>query len=151
MDIPTYNIDVSCIEERDFPRTKAIASRAHTLGNPFNLDEVKRICDQRSRFGLVGALRRARVDLSRPEGRLIRRRRHGELLSRPSITMGEGSLGFTNTGLGQTRRGSFRDWGRDFLVMTAKTILAKGASAGSWATFHMATITNTPIRTSATI
>src|SRR5471030_3113842 len=42
VDIPTYNIDTSLLEEAVGPRTRAIMI-AHTLGNPFNLAEVMRI------------------------------------------------------------------------------------------------------------
>jgi len=39
VDIPTYNINVSLIEEAITPKTKAIMI-AHALGNPFNLAVV---------------------------------------------------------------------------------------------------------------
>ena len=42
IDIPTYNIDASKIEEAISPKTKAIMI-AHALGNPFNLDIVTAI------------------------------------------------------------------------------------------------------------
>lgn len=49
VDIPTYNINISKIEVALSPKTKAIMI-AHTLGNPFNLDEVTRICRERGLF-----------------------------------------------------------------------------------------------------
>lgn len=42
VDIPTYNIDTSRLEEAVGPRTRAIMV-AHTLGNPFALDEIMRV------------------------------------------------------------------------------------------------------------
>ncbi|MFZ4077640.1 MAG: DegT/DnrJ/EryC1/StrS family aminotransferase, partial [Legionellaceae bacterium] len=45
VDIPTYNIDASLIEAAITQKTKAIMI-AHTLGNPFNLAEVKRIATE---------------------------------------------------------------------------------------------------------
>ena len=39
----THNIDVSLIEAAISPKTKAIML-AHSLGNPFNLDVVTRLC-----------------------------------------------------------------------------------------------------------
>ena len=42
---PLYNIDPSKIEEAITPKTKAVML-AHTLGNPFNLDVVKGICEK---------------------------------------------------------------------------------------------------------
>jgi CDP-6-deoxy-D-xylo-4-hexulose-3-dehydrase len=41
--IPQYNIDVSLLEKALSPKTKAVML-AHTLGNPFNLQEVKAFC-----------------------------------------------------------------------------------------------------------
>ena len=43
VDIPTYNIDASKIEEALSDRTRAIML-AHTLGNPFNLKVITDIC-----------------------------------------------------------------------------------------------------------
>ena len=43
--LPTYNIDVNLIERAISEKTKAIAI-AHTLGNPFDLEKVKNICDK---------------------------------------------------------------------------------------------------------
>ena len=43
--IPTYNIDETLIEEAITNKTKAIMV-AHTLGNPFNLQVVKSICEK---------------------------------------------------------------------------------------------------------
>lgn len=45
IDIPTYNIDSALIEAAISPKTKAIML-AHTLGNPYNLDVVKAICQK---------------------------------------------------------------------------------------------------------
>lgn len=41
--IPQYNIDVSQLEAALSPKTKAVMI-AHTLGNPFNLEIVKKFC-----------------------------------------------------------------------------------------------------------
>ncbi len=42
VDIPTYNIDVTKLEEAISPKTKAIMI-AHALGNPFNVEAVSAI------------------------------------------------------------------------------------------------------------
>ena len=49
VDIPTYNVQVNQIEKAISPKTKAIFI-AHTLGNPFNLDEVLRIAEKYDLF-----------------------------------------------------------------------------------------------------
>ena len=110
--IPTYNIDVTKLEEAIGPRTKAVML-AHTLGNPYNLAEVSRIakkynlwliedcCDALgSTYGgkLVGTF----GDI-------------GTLSFYPAhhITMGEGGAVFTNDPTLKQILESFRDWGRD--------------------------------------
>ena len=45
--IPQYNIDVSQLEDAISDKTKAVMI-AHTLGNPFDLNEVKAFCDKYS-------------------------------------------------------------------------------------------------------
>ncbi len=49
VDIPTYNIKADQIEEAIGPKTKALFI-AHTLGNPFNLDEVIKIVSKHNLF-----------------------------------------------------------------------------------------------------
>ncbi len=49
VDIPTYNIQVNQIEKALSLKTKAIFI-AHTLGNPFNLDEVLGIAQKHELF-----------------------------------------------------------------------------------------------------
>ena len=49
--VPSYNIDVEMLEEAFSEKTKAVMI-AHTLGNPFNLAEVRKFCD-RHRLWLV--------------------------------------------------------------------------------------------------
>ena len=45
VDIKTHNIDVDLVEDAITPKTKAIML-AHTLGNPFDLDKIKSLCDK---------------------------------------------------------------------------------------------------------
>ena len=49
VDIPTYNIKVDQIEEAIGPKTKALFI-AHSLGNPFNLNEVMKIASKHKLF-----------------------------------------------------------------------------------------------------
>ena len=48
-DSKTYNIDSSKIEKAITQKTKGIVL-AHTLGNPFDLDKIKKICDENNLF-----------------------------------------------------------------------------------------------------
>ncbi len=43
--IPEYNIDVTALDQAVSPKTKAVMI-AHTLGNPFDLQQVKDFCDK---------------------------------------------------------------------------------------------------------
>ena len=49
VDIPTYNIKADQIKEAIGPKTRALFI-AHTLGNPFNLDEVMKIVSKHNFF-----------------------------------------------------------------------------------------------------
>lgn len=112
VDIPTYNIDVSRIEAAISSKTKAIMI-AHTLGNPFNLDEVKRICQQHGLWlvedccdALGATYRGQRVGSFGDVGTLSFYPAH-------HITMGEGGAVFMNSKTVKRSAESFRDWGRD--------------------------------------
>jgi CDP-6-deoxy-D-xylo-4-hexulose-3-dehydrase len=112
VDIPTYNIDASLIEAAITDRTRAIVI-AHTLGNPFNLAEVRRICDRHG-FWLIEDCCDALG--STYNGQLVGTFGDiGTLSFYPAhhITMGEGGAVFTRSAELKTLIESFRDWGRD--------------------------------------
>ncbi len=45
VDLQTYNVNTDLIETAITDKTKAIML-AHTLGNPYNLEKVKALCDK---------------------------------------------------------------------------------------------------------
>lgn len=110
--IPTYNIDVSQIEEAISSRTKAIMI-AHTMGNPFDLQVVVDLA-KRHNLWLV-------EDCCDALGSTYQERKVGTfgdigtLSFYPAhhITMGEGGAVFTNDPELKLLIESFRDWGRD--------------------------------------
>jgi CDP-6-deoxy-D-xylo-4-hexulose-3-dehydrase len=112
VDIPTYNIDVSALEEALSPRTRAVVV-AHTLGNPFNLDAVTEFCRHHDLW-LV-------EDCCDALGSTYRGRKVGTFGDLTSvsfypahhITMGEGGAVLTHKGQLKLLVESFRDWGRD--------------------------------------
>jgi CDP-4-dehydro-6-deoxyglucose reductase, E1 len=112
VDIPTYNIDVSALEEALSPRTRAVMI-AHTLGNPFNLDAVVDFAKKHDLF-LV-------EDCCDAVGSTYHGRRVGSFgdfattsfYPAHHITMGEGGCVLTNSGPLRTIADSIRDWGRD--------------------------------------
>lgn len=110
--IPTYNIDVSLIEQAITPKTKAIMI-AHTLGNPFNLAEVTRIAQQHDLW-LVEDCCDALG--STYDGKMVGS--FGDIATLSfypahHITMGEGGAVFTNRERLRRIALSIRDWGRD--------------------------------------
>ena len=108
----THNIDESKIEEAISPKTKAIML-AHTLGNPFNLEKVKSICDE---YGLWLVEDNCDALGSKYEDQLTGTFGDiGTLSFYPAhhITMGEGGAVFTNNSELATIAESIRDWGRD--------------------------------------
>ena len=110
--LPTYNIDASQIEAAVGPRTRAIVI-AHTLGNPFDLDEVMRIA---RKYNLWVVEDCCDALGSTYAGKLVGTFGHiGTLSFYPAhhITMGEGGAVFTQDAELQRIVESFRDWGRD--------------------------------------
>lgn len=108
----TYNINADLIEAAITPKTKAIML-AHTLGNPYNLDQITALC---KKYGLwliedccdaLGSTYRGQMVGSFGD--------IGTLSFYPAhhITMGEGGAVFTNDPELKTIAESFRDWGRD--------------------------------------
>jgi len=112
VDRHTHNIDVSLIEAAIGPKTKAIML-AHSLGNPFNIDVVKSLCDKYQLWliedccdALGSTYRDQMVGTFGDIGTLSFYPAH-------HITMGEGGAVFTNNDELRTIAESFRDWGRD--------------------------------------
>jgi CDP-6-deoxy-D-xylo-4-hexulose-3-dehydrase len=112
VELGTYNIDASLIEAAITDRTKAIML-AHTLGNPYNLDVIVKLCKKYHLWLIedccdaLGATYKGRMvgtfgDI-------------GTMSFYPAhhITMGEGGAVFTNNAELKQIAESFRDWGRD--------------------------------------
>jgi len=112
VDLATYNIQVDKIESAISSKTKAIMI-AHTLGNPFNLSEVKRIAEKYNLW-LV-------EDCCDALGTTYNDQMVGTfgdiatLSFYPAhhITTGEGGAVFTQSPKLNKLIESFRDWGRD--------------------------------------
>lgn len=112
VDVPTYNLDVSLLEEAVSPKTKAIMV-AHTLGNPFDLDAVTAFAEKYDLWLIedcCDALGSTYRD--KPVGTF------GDLASvsfypAHHITMGEGGCVLVDKGRIKVLAESFRDWGRD--------------------------------------
>jgi CDP-6-deoxy-D-xylo-4-hexulose-3-dehydrase len=112
VDVGTYNIQVDKIEEALSEKTKAIFL-AHTLGNPFNLDKILKICEK---YNLWLIEDNCDALGSKYNGKHTGTFGHIATFSfypAHHITMGEGGALVTNDALLKRLIESFRDWGRD--------------------------------------
>ncbi len=119
VELRTYNIDASQIAAAIGPRTKAIML-AHTLGNPFNLAVITRLCRQHHLWLIEDCCDALG---STYQGQLVGTFGDiGTLSFYPAhhITMGEGGAVFTNNGTLKPLLESFRDWGRDCFCATGQ-------------------------------
>lgn len=110
--LPTYNIDVSRLEEALSPRTKAVFI-AHTLGNPFDLQAVGAFC-QKHNLWLIEDCCDALGGTYK--GQMLGTFGHIATFSfypAHHITMGEGGAVATSDPILKKVMESVRDWGRD--------------------------------------
>ena len=112
VELETYNIDTDKIENAISTKTKAIVL-AHTLGNPFNIQKVKEICDKYNLWLIE--------DCCDAFGSTYNNQKVGTfgdiatLSFYPAhhITIGEGGAVLTNNPILKKAMESIRDWGRD--------------------------------------
>jgi CDP-6-deoxy-D-xylo-4-hexulose-3-dehydrase len=112
VELGTYNIDTSLLEEAIGKRTRAIFA-AHTMGNPFDLDTVMRVAEKHSLFVIEDACDALG---SSYDGRMVGTFGHLSTYSfypAHHITTGEGGAVATMSGKLAWIVRSFRDWGRD--------------------------------------
>jgi CDP-6-deoxy-D-xylo-4-hexulose-3-dehydrase len=112
VDIATHNVKVDMLEAAVSPKTKAIMI-AHSLGNPFDLDEVMRVA---KKFNLwvveddcdsLGATYKGQKTGSFGDISTF------SFYPAHHITMGEGGAVLINNPILAKIAESFRDWGRD--------------------------------------
>ena len=120
---PTYNLDVTMLEEALSPKTKAVMA-AHTLGNPFNLRAVTEFCKKNKLWLIEDNCDALGSTYDMPKGRkftgTIGDLGTSSFYPPHHMTMGEGGAIYTSSG--QLRRlvESFRDWGRDCYCASGK-------------------------------
>jgi CDP-6-deoxy-D-xylo-4-hexulose-3-dehydrase len=112
VDINTLNIDVDLIEKAVTKKTKAIMI-AHTLGNPFNLSEVKKICEKYNLWLVEDCCDALGAEYDNQKVGTFGDIATLSFYPAHHITMGEGGAVFTNNSNLKTLAESFRDWGRD--------------------------------------
>jgi len=117
IDIPTYNIDAARIEAAVSARTRAIMI-AHTLGNPFDLNEVMRVARKYDLWVVEDCCDALGATYTVPgaAARQVGTFGHFATVSfypAHHITMGEGGAVLTSDPELRRIAESFRDWGRD--------------------------------------
>lgn len=114
--LPTYNIDITQMEEAFSAKTKAVMI-AHTLGNPFDLQAVKDFCDKHDLWLIedncdaLGA--KYFMDGIWKFTGTVGHVGTSSFYPPHHITMGEGGAVYTNSIQIKRIVESFRDWGRD--------------------------------------
>lgn len=112
VDIPTYNIDVTHLEDALSDRTRAVMI-AHTLGNPFDLGTIAAFCREHDLWLVEDCCDAVGSTYDgKPVGSF------GDFATASfypahHITMGEGGAVICNKGAHKVVAESFRDWGRD--------------------------------------
>ena len=120
VDIGTYNIDVTKLEDALSEKTRAIMI-AHTLGNPFN---IKAVMDFAKKNNLYVIEDTCDALSSKYDGKMVGT--FGDISTTSffpahHMTMGEGGAVFTNNPYLKRAIESLRDWGRDCWCATGKS------------------------------
>ena len=126
--IPQYNIDTTKLEEALSDKTKVVMI-AHTLGNPFDLKEVKSFCDKHNlwlvedNFDALGS--KYIMDGKEYFTGTIGDIGTSSFYPPHHMTMGEGGAVYTNNPLLHKCVRSMRDWGRDCVCPSGVDNLCK--------------------------
>ena len=112
VDLKTHNINANLIEVAITSKTKAIML-AHTLGNPFNLEKVKELCEKYNLWLVEDCCDALGAKYNGQHVGTFGDMATCSFYPAHHITMGEGGAVFTNNPELMTIAKSFRDWGRD--------------------------------------
>jgi CDP-4-dehydro-6-deoxyglucose reductase, E1 len=112
VDLKTHNIDENLIEKAITSKTKAIML-AHTLGNPYNLEKIKSLCDQYNLWLIEDCCDALGAKYNDQHVGTFGDIATCSFYPAHHITMGEGGAVFTNNEELISIAESFRDWGRD--------------------------------------
>ncbi len=112
VDIPTYNIDVTRLEEAFSERTRAVVI-AHTLGNPFNLEAVTAFVRKHGLWLVEDCCDAVGAEYGGQKVGTFGDLATTSFYPAHHITMGEGGCVISDKPLLKTIVESFRDWGRD--------------------------------------
>ena len=112
VDIATHNVNAALIEAAVSPKTKAIMI-AHSLGNPFNLDEVMRVAKKYNLWVVEDDCDSLGATYNGKKTGTFGDISTFSFYPAHHITMGEGGAVLVNNPELAKVAESFRDWGRD--------------------------------------
>jgi len=112
VEMKTHNINADLVEAAISPKTKAIML-AHTLGNPFNLEKIKEICEKHNLWLVEDCCDALGAKYNGQHVGTFGDIATVSFYPAHHITMGEGGAVFTNNAQLASIAESFRDWGRD--------------------------------------
>jgi CDP-6-deoxy-D-xylo-4-hexulose-3-dehydrase len=112
IDIPSYNIKAEQIESAVTEKTKAIMI-AHTLGNPFNLEEVMQVAKKYNLWVIEDDCDSLGAEFNGKKTGTFGDLATLSFYPAHHITMGEGGAVLINNAKLKKIAESFRDWGRD--------------------------------------
>ncbi len=112
VDLKTHNVNANLIEAAITSKTKAIML-AHTLGNPYNLEKVKGLCDKYNLWLVEDCCDALGAEYDGQHVGTFGDIATCSFYPAHHITMGEGGAVFSNNSELMTIAESFRDWGRD--------------------------------------
>jgi CDP-6-deoxy-D-xylo-4-hexulose-3-dehydrase len=117
VELGTYDAVIDQVREAISPKTRAIMM-AHTLGNPFDVDAIKKICAEHDLWLIedscdaLGSTYKGKKTGSFGDTATV------SFYPAHHITTGEGGAVFVNSPLIKKQVESFRDWGRDCYCAT---------------------------------
>lgn len=116
IELPTYNIDCSLLDNALSEKTKAVML-AHTLGNPFDLNKIKGFCDKHNLWLIEDNCDALGAQYCyNEEWKYTGSIGHlgtSSFYPPHHITTGEGGAVYTDDPMLKQLVESFRDWGRD--------------------------------------
>jgi CDP-6-deoxy-D-xylo-4-hexulose-3-dehydrase len=112
IDLETLNVDVTQLEDAITNKTKAIMI-AHTLGNPFNLAAVQKICEEHNLWLIEDSCDALGSTYNGQQVGSFGDLATVSFYPAHHITTGEGGAVFVKSPLVKKQVESFRDWGRD--------------------------------------
>ena len=112
VELGTYDANPDLLAQAIGPRTKAIMM-AHTLGNPFDLEAVKALCDEHGLWLVEDSCDALGSTYNGQKTGSFGDTATASFYPAHHITTGEGGAVFVRSPLIKKQVESFRDWGRD--------------------------------------